>query len=185
MFPLRHELRTPREEIVSPHGRKFTPTPKFLVTAKAYCVCHIGPIFQISLIYAFIVKKFMNRRFSAIVLGLLAWSITTSKGSMKFFIHCKEVHESAIFGHCARPSSLSIPRQNNGQKTPIFATQCFLTTSKGSMKFFIHWVSVVRSLRYVGALFSESKHPFVQNEKYSMDKNVLDKIGSNSSDLIG
>ena len=36
------------------HGRKFTPTPKFLGTAKVYCVCHIGPIFQISLIYAFI-----------------------------------------------------------------------------------------------------------------------------------
>ena len=30
----------------------------------------------------------------------------------------------------------SIPRQNNGQKTPSFATQCFLITSKGSMKFF-------------------------------------------------
>ena len=27
----------------------------------------------------------MNRGFSAIVLGLLAWSIGSSKGSMKFF----------------------------------------------------------------------------------------------------
>ena len=36
------------------HGRKFTPTPKFLGTAEAYFVCHIGPNFQISLIYAFI-----------------------------------------------------------------------------------------------------------------------------------
>ena len=36
------------------HGRKSTPTPKFLGTAKAYFVCHIGPNFQISLIYAFI-----------------------------------------------------------------------------------------------------------------------------------
>ena len=37
----------------SPHGRKSTPTPKFLATAEAYFVCHIGPNFQISLIYAF------------------------------------------------------------------------------------------------------------------------------------
>ena len=49
-----HGLRTPREEIPSLNGRKFTPTPKFLVTAEAYFVCHIGPNFQISLIYAFI-----------------------------------------------------------------------------------------------------------------------------------
>ena len=35
-------------------GRKSTPTPKFLSTAEAYFVCHIGPNFQISLIYAFI-----------------------------------------------------------------------------------------------------------------------------------
>ena len=33
---------------------KCTPTPKSLDTAKAYFVCHIGPKFQISLIYAFI-----------------------------------------------------------------------------------------------------------------------------------
>ena len=36
------------------HSRKSTPTPKFLGTAEAYFVCHIGPNFQISLIYAFI-----------------------------------------------------------------------------------------------------------------------------------
>ena len=36
------------------HGRKFTLTPKFLGTAKAYFVFHFGPICQISLIYAFI-----------------------------------------------------------------------------------------------------------------------------------
>ena len=29
------------------HGRKSTPTPKFLGTAEAYFVCHIGPNFQI------------------------------------------------------------------------------------------------------------------------------------------
>ena len=36
------------------HGQKYTPTPKFLGMAEAYFVCHIGPNFQISLIYAFI-----------------------------------------------------------------------------------------------------------------------------------
>ena len=36
------------------HGRKFTPTPKFLDKAKAYFVWHIGPIFQIFLIYAWV-----------------------------------------------------------------------------------------------------------------------------------
>ena len=36
------------------HGRKSTPTPKFLDAAEAYFVCYIGPKFQVSLIYAFI-----------------------------------------------------------------------------------------------------------------------------------
>ena len=36
------------------NSRKSTPIPKFLGTAEAYFVCHIGPNFQISLIYAFI-----------------------------------------------------------------------------------------------------------------------------------
>ena len=35
-------------------AKKFNPNPKFLGTAEAYFVCHFGPIFQISLIYAFI-----------------------------------------------------------------------------------------------------------------------------------
>ena len=45
-----------RPERKSPYlnGRKSTPTPKFLGRAEAYFVCHIGPNFQISLIYAFI-----------------------------------------------------------------------------------------------------------------------------------
>ena len=52
----RHRLKPgrPVEKSPSLHGRKSTPTPKFLGTAKAYFVCHIGPNFQISLIYAFI-----------------------------------------------------------------------------------------------------------------------------------
>ena len=36
------------------HSRKSNPNPKFIGTAEAYFVCHIGPKFQVSLIYAFI-----------------------------------------------------------------------------------------------------------------------------------
>ena len=43
-----------RKAFTALHGRKFNPNPNFSGTTKAYCVCHIGPIFQISLIYAFI-----------------------------------------------------------------------------------------------------------------------------------
>ena len=48
------DYRRPVRKSPSLHGRKSTPTPKFLGTAEAYFVCHIGPNFQISLIYAFI-----------------------------------------------------------------------------------------------------------------------------------
>ena len=44
----------PERKSPSLHDRKSTPTPKFLGTAEAYFVCHIGPNFQISLIYVFI-----------------------------------------------------------------------------------------------------------------------------------
>ena len=44
----------PVRKLPSLHGQKSTPNPKFLGTAEAYFVCHIGPNFQISLIYAFI-----------------------------------------------------------------------------------------------------------------------------------
>ena len=44
----------PVRKSLSMHGRKSTPTPKFLGAAEAYFVCHISPNFQISLIYAFI-----------------------------------------------------------------------------------------------------------------------------------
>ena len=53
-YDLKHGLRTPREEIVFTAFRKFNPNPKFLGTAEAYFVCHIGLIFHISFIYAFI-----------------------------------------------------------------------------------------------------------------------------------
>ena len=48
------DYRCPGRKSPSLNGWKSTPTPKFLGTAKAYFVCHIGPNFQISLIYAFI-----------------------------------------------------------------------------------------------------------------------------------
>ena len=52
--PYGTDYGSPERKKPSLHGRKFTPTPKFLGTAKAYFVCHFAPIFQISLIYAFI-----------------------------------------------------------------------------------------------------------------------------------
>ena len=44
----------PVRKSTSLHGRKSTPSPQFLGMAEAYFVSHIGPNFQISLIYAFI-----------------------------------------------------------------------------------------------------------------------------------
>ena len=43
----------PERNQPSLHGRKFNHNPKVLGTAEAYFVCHIGPIFQMSLINAF------------------------------------------------------------------------------------------------------------------------------------
>ena len=48
------DYRRPEGKQPSLHGRKLNPNPKFLGMAAAYFVCHIGPIFQISLICAFI-----------------------------------------------------------------------------------------------------------------------------------
>ena len=42
----------PVRKLHSLHGRKSNPNPNFLGMAEAYFVCHIGPNFQISLIYA-------------------------------------------------------------------------------------------------------------------------------------
>ena len=44
----------PVKKLPSLHGQKSNPTPKFLGTAEAYFFCHIGPIFQICLIFVFI-----------------------------------------------------------------------------------------------------------------------------------
>ena len=41
-------------KLPSLHGQKSNPNSKFIGTAETYFVCHIGPIFQISMIYAFI-----------------------------------------------------------------------------------------------------------------------------------
>ena len=47
-----NQLQMPGEEIAFTEWPKIYSTPKFLGTAKAYFVCHIGPNFQISLIDA-------------------------------------------------------------------------------------------------------------------------------------
>ena len=47
------DYERPVRKSPSLHGRKWNPDPKFLGTAEAYFVCHIGPKFRISLIYAF------------------------------------------------------------------------------------------------------------------------------------
>ena len=53
-YRLDHGLRTPGEEIAFTAQPKIHSTPKFLGTVEAYFVCHIGPEFHVSLIYAFI-----------------------------------------------------------------------------------------------------------------------------------
>ena len=54
LIPCPTDYGHPERKKPSLHGRKFNPNPKFLGMAEGYFVCHIGPIFQISLIYAFI-----------------------------------------------------------------------------------------------------------------------------------
>ena len=56
---LGHGLRRPRRKEPSLHCRNLIPNFKFLGTAEAYFVCHIGPSFQISLIFAFICARRM------------------------------------------------------------------------------------------------------------------------------
>ena len=53
-FTIGTDYGRPERKQPSLHGRKFNPNPRFLGTTEAYFVCQIGPIFQISLIYAFI-----------------------------------------------------------------------------------------------------------------------------------
>ena len=53
-FVYKHGLWTPREEIAFTAGPKIQSQSQNLGTAEAYFVCHTSPIFQISLIYAFI-----------------------------------------------------------------------------------------------------------------------------------
>ena len=49
-----HGLRTPREEMAFTARPKIQSQSQTLGMAKAYFVCHIGPIFPIAFIYAFI-----------------------------------------------------------------------------------------------------------------------------------
>ena len=55
-YKLPMDYGRPERKSPSLNSRKSTPTPnpKFLGTTEAYFVFHIGPNFQISLIYAFI-----------------------------------------------------------------------------------------------------------------------------------
>ena len=48
------DYRCQVSKLPSLHGQKSNPNPKFIGMAEAYFVCHIGPKFQVSLIYAFI-----------------------------------------------------------------------------------------------------------------------------------
>ena len=51
-FAVPTDYGRPEGEQPSLHSQKFNPNPKFLGVAAAYFVCHIRPIFQISLVYA-------------------------------------------------------------------------------------------------------------------------------------
>ena len=60
------------------HGRperKFTPTPKFLGMAAAYFVYHIGPIFQISLTYAFFNHELLNSMVQKLCWNARRWKV--------------------------------------------------------------------------------------------------------------
>ena len=54
LYTFYHWLWTPREDSLPCTAEKFNPNSKFLGTAKAYFVCHIGQFFQILLLYDFI-----------------------------------------------------------------------------------------------------------------------------------
>ena len=52
-----HGLRTPGEEIAFTTRPKIHSHSQIFRYTEAYFVCHIGPNFQISLIYAFIAQR--------------------------------------------------------------------------------------------------------------------------------
>ena len=81
----------PEKKQSSLHGRKFNPNPKFLGTAEAYFVCHIGPIFKIFLIFAFIGCP------QSVVMRVRCESITSSKFITESKLHSTTREKSNIF----------------------------------------------------------------------------------------
>ena len=94
------DYRRPERKQSSLHGQKFYPNPKFLGTAEAYFVCHIGPIFQISLVYTFIGCPWSVAVNIAVVLGLCDNGLDLRDHSQTTLPH--------FFGFY-NPSSLSYP----------------------------------------------------------------------------
>ena len=80
----------PERKQPSLHGRKFNHNPKFLVTAEAYFVCHICPIFQISLIYAFIGCPQSVKREVNLSLTMLHFAILVLTQSHTLSVVCKQ-----------------------------------------------------------------------------------------------
>ena len=74
-FPKITDYGRPEREQSSLHGQKFTPTPTFSDMAEAYFVCHVSPIFQISLIYAFIECPQLVTRHIQIFMRLIYFKI--------------------------------------------------------------------------------------------------------------
>ena len=130
------------------HGRKFTPTPKFLGTAKAYFVCHIGPIFQISLIYAFIgcpqsviqpiflpPLQFLHARWTLIVMAMVIVKTNLIENWRELQANaCAQtntnMHQTALNMHVSR-SLLSRNKQENCKKQFYFICMIFLYFAPG------------------------------------------------------
>ena len=82
----------PMRKPPSLHGRKSTPTPTFLDIAEPYCVCQIGPNFQISLIYAFIGYPQCPDLVVSVVSGL-----RTDEGLKTDFAHCQNIGPVRVY----------------------------------------------------------------------------------------
>ena len=68
------------------HSRKFTPTTKFFGTAKAYFVCHIGPIFHICLHWVSVVRGLDIRMFLVRVKKTSKWMCSIESCPAKIFV---------------------------------------------------------------------------------------------------
>ena len=108
-----HGVRTLREEIAFTAQPKFTPTPKFSGTAEAYCVCHIGPIFQISLINAFMTENKLKQVYESPMSGLskkflwISWSNLLKTRQDKPSLGVRSPWPSAT-GELVRPKMVTI-----------------------------------------------------------------------------